>query len=67
MQTLASHYIHYLTLGGVTRVDSVRPFAAHIPGILASLDEVLKLNLSPKAKTDVHAFQSYVGSLIVFS
>lgn len=44
------------------RVDSVRPFAAHIPGFLASLDEVLKLNLSPEAKTDVHAFQSYVGS-----
>lgn len=43
-------------------MDSVRPFAAHIPGILASPDEVLKLNLSPKAKTDVHAFQSYVGS-----
>ena len=44
------------------RVESVKPFAANIPSILASLDAVLQFNLSSEAKNDVHALKKYVNS-----
>ena len=35
------------------RVASVRPFAAHLPGIKAALQQLLALNLTPKTTTEV--------------
>jgi hypothetical protein len=35
------------------RVESVKPFAAHLPGIKKALEELLKLNLTAKSRNDV--------------
>ena len=43
-------------------MESVKPFTANIPSILASLDAVLQFNLSSEAKNDVHALKKYVNS-----
>ena len=43
-------------------MESVKPFAANIPSILAPLDAVLQFNLSSEAKNDVHALKKYVNS-----
>lgn len=44
------------------RVASVRPFAAHLPNLKVALQELLSLNLSPKAISEVNGAIKYVSS-----
>ena len=44
------------------RVDSVKPFAAHIPGIRSSLEALFQLNLSSETKNDVLALLKCINS-----
>lgn len=44
------------------RIDSVRPFTTHLPGINLSLNELLELNLTAKAKTEIFGAINYVSS-----
>ena len=44
------------------RVDSVKPFAAHIPGIRSSLEALFQLNLSSETKNDVQAILKCIDS-----
>lgn len=40
------------------RVDSVRPFVTHFPGIHLSLNELLELNLTAKTKSEIYFVHS---------
>ena len=44
------------------RVDSVKPFAAHLPGIMTALSQVQELNLTPETRSDVVGMISYLSS-----
>ena len=44
------------------QVDGVRPFAAHIPGIQASLKSFLQLSLTSETKAEVEGIAKYVNS-----
>ena len=44
------------------RVDSVKPFAAHLPGIMSALTQVQGLNLTPETRSDVAGTISYLSS-----
>lgn len=44
------------------RIDSVRPFAAHIPGLQSALTELLELNLTSETKAEVKGIYSYINS-----
>ena len=44
------------------RISSVRPFAAHLPGIKAALSDLLSLNLTAKARTLVNGTIAYLSS-----
>ena len=44
------------------RVASVRPFAAHLPGIKSALEDLLNLNLTPKTRHEVNGAITYVSS-----
>ena len=44
------------------RLESVKPIAAHIPGIKAALNDLLTLNLTAETKADVKALITYVNS-----
>lgn len=44
------------------RVDSVRPVAAHLPGIVEALEEVIKLNLTAECRRDVEGLKKYFKS-----
>lgn len=44
------------------RVDSVKPFAAHLPGIMTALTQVQELNLTPESRSDVSGMISYLSS-----
>ena len=46
------------------RVESVKPFAAHLPSIKMALEELLELNLTAKSRNDVKGALSYVTSFI---
>lgn len=46
------------------RVASVRPFAAHLPGLREALEELLDLNLTPKTDGDVKSCKTYMSSFI---
>ena len=48
------------------RVDSVRPFAAHLPGIKAALQDLLNLNLTPQTRSTTRGAISYVSSFKCF-
>ena len=43
-------------------VASVRPFATHLPGTKAALQQLLTLNLTAKTTTDVNTAIKYVPS-----
>ena len=43
------------------RVDSVKPFAAHLPGIMTALSQVQELNLTPETRSDVVGMISYLS------
>lgn len=42
------------------RVDSVKPIARHLPGVLKALDDVLKLNLTSECRRDVLGLQKHL-------
>ena len=44
------------------RIDSVRPFTTHLPGINLALNEILELNLTAKTKTEIFGVINYVSS-----
>ena len=44
------------------RIDSIRPFITHLPGINLSLNELLELNLTAKTKTEIFGAINYVSS-----
>ena len=44
------------------RVASVRPFAAQLPGLRSALEQLHKLNLTPKTATEVDGAIKYVSS-----
>ena len=44
------------------RVDSVKPFAAHFPGVMTALSQVQELNLTPETRSDVVGKISYLSS-----
>lgn len=44
------------------RVNSVRPFSAHLPGIRMALEKFLPLSLTPKTRTEVNGAITYVSS-----
>lgn len=44
------------------RIDSVCPFAAHIPGLQSALTELLELNLTSETKAEVKGIYSYINS-----
>ena len=44
------------------RVDSVKPFSAHLPGIMTTLSHVQELNLTPETRSDVVGMISYLSS-----
>lgn len=41
------------------RVDSVKPVARHLPGVLQALNDVMKLNLTSECRRDVKGLQKY--------
>ena len=49
---IGKHWVslHSLSHTWSDRVDSVKPFAAHIPGICLSLEALFELNLSSQTK-----------------
>ncbi|XP_011172262.3 zinc finger MYM-type protein 1-like [Solenopsis invicta] len=42
------------------RIESVKPFAAHLPGIAEALNELSHLNLSAESQRDVNGLKNYV-------
>ena len=46
------------------RVESVKPFAAHLPSIKQALEELLDLNLTPKTRNDINGALAYVTSFM---
>ena len=46
----------------IARVNSVRPFAAHLPGLRLALEKLLLLSLTPKTRTEVNGAIAYVSS-----
>ena len=46
----------------MVRVESIKPIAAHLPGIKSAIEELLTMKLSVKAKHDAHGSLSYLKS-----
>ena len=44
------------------RVDSVRPFAAHIGGLKTAVENALEMNLTPETRADLDGILTYLGS-----
>ena len=44
------------------RVDSVRPFAAHLPGLKTALQDLLNLNLTSQTRSTIHGAITYLSS-----
>ena len=44
------------------RVDSVKPLATHLPGIMTALSQVQELNLTPETRSDAVGMISYLSS-----
>ena len=44
------------------RVDSVKPFVAHLPGVKLALENLLELNITPKIRNEIHGAIYYVRS-----
>ena len=42
------------------RVECVKPFAAHIPGITEAIIEIETLNLTPETRFDIKGIKSYM-------
>ena len=46
------------------RVESVKSFASHIPGIRSFLDALLQLNLTPETKADFQSILKHTSSFL---
>ena len=44
------------------RIDSVKPFAAHIPGLRQAVNDLESLNLTPEVQSDLKGIESYINS-----
>ena len=44
------------------RIESVRPVAAHFPGILSTLQDLEKLNLTADMRSEIQEINFYVES-----
>ena len=44
------------------RVESVKPFVAHLPGVKLALEDLLELNLTPKTRNEIKGAICYVSS-----
>lgn len=44
------------------RVDSVKPIAERLPGILKAIESVLELNLTSDVRTDLNSVSTYMES-----
>ena len=44
------------------RVESVKPFVAHLPGVKLALEALLELNLTPKTRNEIKGAVCYVSS-----
>ena len=44
------------------RVESVKPFVAHLPGVRLALEGLLELNISSKTRNEIHGALCYVKS-----
>ena len=42
------------------RVESVKPFVAHLPGVKLALENMLELNIPPETMNEIHAAICYV-------
>lgn len=42
------------------RVDSVKPVAAHLPGIVKALNELSKLTLTAETRLDIDGLKTYL-------
>ena len=58
----------WLSLHGISstrwsgRVESVKPFVAHLPGVKLALENLLELNIPPETMNEIHAAICYVRS-----
>ena len=44
------------------RVDSVKPFIAHLPGVKLAIEYLLELNLTPKTRNEINGAICYISS-----
>ena len=44
------------------RVDSVKPFVTHLPGVKLALEDLLELNITPKTRNEMHGAICYIRS-----
>ena len=59
------HWLFYRNLSDTrwsARVDSVRPFAAHLPGLKEAIVLIQELNLTAETRSEVHGIQIYLDS-----
>ena len=42
------------------RVECVKPFVAHLPGVKLALEDLLELNITPKTRNEIHGTIRYV-------
>ena len=52
------HFTIYLTRDA--RVDAVKPFANHLPGLQDALEDLKTLNLTAETRRDVNGIQKYI-------
>ncbi|KAK5645202.1 hypothetical protein RI129_006502 [Pyrocoelia pectoralis] len=44
------------------RIDSVKPFAHHLPGLIKAVDAILTTNLTPEMRGEAYGIQEYLNS-----
>ena len=44
------------------RLERVKPFVAHLPGVTLALENLLELNITPKTRKEIHGVICYVRS-----
>ena len=59
------HWLFYSTICQIlwsARVDSVRPFAAHLPGLKEAIVLLQELDLTAETRSEVHGIQIYLDT-----
>ena len=46
------------------RIESIKPFTTHLPGVKTALEKLLNMKLPPKAKVDAKGALTYVNSFV---